>query len=397
MEVHTVNRLTIFKSILPLLVLALSFMNCDMDNNPVNTFVKAVDRVPDFTPIPGGANVTLTINKNKSNSYFTVDLNNIGENPIISNGEYQAWCVLYDIPITAMGEEYNGVKLYSTEDDNKWKHIHYLLSRSYLYPMLFQGATWREIQVAIWALTDFRVFDLDNIDIRSLDSDFRSGDQLLFDISIVKMIVNDVQQNASSFDFEKHAGQVILMETPKGTQNLITYTPGGWGAPPRGNNPGQLLHRYFDAVYPNGFVVGSKYTITFTSAKKITDFLPITGGNRQDVLDKTYVNPNPGDLKSGKTLAQATIALKLNVDFNNAGKLGGTNPYLKDLYVIDPKSPCYGWTVGELLKAAEEVLGGNKSAKNPSITANQLYECADKINNNFSDGKDYGYLGLSKP
>ena len=87
----------------------------------------------------------------------------------------------------------------------------------------------------------------------------------------------------------------------------------------------------------------------------------------------------------------------MNVDFNHAGYLGSTHPYLKDLYVIDPKSPCYGWTVGEVLKAAEEVLGGNKSSKDGSKTANQLYECADKINNNFSDGKDYGYLGFSKP
>ncbi len=387
----------VLKFFLPLFLLSLLFISCDMENNPVKTFEEAVEKVPDFTPIPGGENVTLRVTRDKKSSYFTIDMSNVGDNPIISDGVYQAWCVLYDIPINAVGEEYNGVKLFSTKGDEKWRQINYLLSKSFVYSTQFPGATWREIQVAIWALTDFRDFDLDNIDIMSLDNDFRSGDQPLFDVSLARLIVDDVQKNAASFDYEKHAGQVILMETEKDTQNLITYTPGGWGAPPAGNNPGQLLYKYFDKVYPNGFVVGSKYTITFTSAKTLNDFLPITGGNRQGVLDRNYVDPKSGDLKSAKTLAQATIALKLNVDFNHAGYLGSTKPYLKDLYVIDPKSPCYGWTVGEILKAAEEVLGGKKSTKKPSITANQLYECADKINNNFSDGKDYGYLGFSKP
>ena len=391
------NKLTVLKFFLPLLLLALPFMSCDMVDNPVKTFEEAVERVPDFNPIPGGENVTLRVTRDKKNSYFAIDMSNIGDNPIISDGLYQAWCVLYDIPINAVGEEYNGVKLYSTKGDEKWRQINYLLSKSFVYPTQIPGVTWKEIQIAIWALTDFRDFDLDNIDILSLDSDFRSGDQPLFDVSLARMIVNDVQKNAASFDYEKQAGQVILMETEKGTQNLITYTPGGWGAPPSGNNAGQLLINYFDKVYPKGFEVGSRYTIKFTTAKKLNDFLPLTGGNRQGVLDRNYVDPKSGDLKSGKTLAQATIALKLNVDFNHAGYLGSTQPYLKDLYVIDPKSPCYGWTVGEVLKAAEEVLGGRKSTKKPSITANELYECADKINNNFSDGKDYGYLGFSKP
>src|SRR3712207_8860774 len=39
---------------------------------------------------------------------------------------------------------------------------------------------------------------------------------------------------------------------------ICTYTQGGWGSDPSGNNPGQRLHANFARVYPNGLTVGVK-------------------------------------------------------------------------------------------------------------------------------------------
>ena len=387
----------ISKMFVAIFIVVFAFTSCD-EQTPTNTLVDAVERVPNFTPVPGGENVSIKVNRNSRVSYFDIEMSNIGENPYISEGVHHAWCVLYDIPVDYNDAEYNGVKLYSTKGDEKWKHVNYMLNKAYLYPIMFDGVTWREIQVAIWAVGDFRDFDLETVDVSSLPGTFRDGDQPRYNKALVEKIVADVEKNASSFDYDKSGGHVILMETDGDTQNLITFTPGGWGAPPAGNNPGQLLHDNFDDVYPDNFVVGIGYTITFTEAEKITDFLPITGGNRGGGLSTNYIDPEPNDLSSGKSLAQQTIALKLNIDFNNAGLLGTTDPLLKDLYVVDPASHCYGWTVEEVLLAAEEILGGGDSSKDPSITADQIKTCADNINNNFGDGEiDKGFLGIDDP
>jgi len=96
-----------------------------------------------------------------------------------------------------------------------------------------------------------------------------------------------------------------------------TFTQGGWGAKPAGNNAGMLLHTNWDRVYgAAGLVVGSgDYTLTFTNAWAVTNFLP--SGGTPKPLDRDYVDPK-GKTTAG-VLAGQVVALKLNVDFSAAG------------------------------------------------------------------------------
>src|SRR5262245_22533782 len=63
---------------------------------------------------------------------------------------------------------------------------------------------------------------------------------------------------------------VACEEQPPNPPNVCTYTQGGWGAKPNGNNPASLLANNFIAVYPSGVEVGipgaGGYSMKFTSS-----------------------------------------------------------------------------------------------------------------------------------
>jgi len=169
-----------------------------------------------------------------------------------------------------------------------------------------------------------------------------------------------------------------------------TQTPGGWGAPPEGNNPAAYLLANFESCFGD-LVVGcdSQYTITMTSAGAIEAFLP-TGG-KPGSLKNDYVDPTK-KTEAG-TLAGHVIALALSVGFDICDDNFSTSETgLASLEVADEDSLCYGMTVQEVLDEAKKVLGDCDSG---SFTPTQIYECVSAINENFVDGKtDNGFLKL---
>ncbi len=163
-----------------------------------------------------------------------------------------------------------------------------------------------------------------------------------------------------------------------------TYTQGGWGAVPRGSNPGAYLHANFAGAFPSGLVVGGNYTITLTDAWAVTEYLP--DGKTPASLTQNWVNPTGGI----SVLAGQVTALTLNVRFDEYDPDFSPSPLnLKDLIVKDVASPYYGWTVQQVLNEGNRILGGgagNASQINNAITA---------INENFDNGDtDNGFLGL---
>ena len=165
---------------------------------------------------------------------------------------------------------------------------------------------------------------------------------------------------------------------------LRTQTQGGWGAVPKGKNPGTYLHANFDAAFPSGLTVGCtpNFNIRLTSAQAITDLLP-TGGTPA-VLKANATNPS----SSKNVLVGQIVALSLSVGFDaydpNFGK-GGV--LLGDMTI--GSGTFANWTVSAFLAEANKVLGGCSSAYTPA----QINETADKINNNFDNGNtDKGYL-----
>lgn len=156
---------------------------------------------------------------------------------------------------------------------------------------------------------------------------------------------------------------------------LYTLTQGGWGSKST-SQPGKLRDQYFSAVFPSGLVVGGNYTLTLNSARAVQDFLP--NGGTPAALNKDYVNPKT---TSAGNLAAQTVALKLNVAFDDAGKTG-TNPLaLRDLVIAS--GPLAGKTVGQLLDLCNIALGGGST----QYTYSQLSDAATKINENFDEGK----------
>lgn len=170
---------------------------------------------------------------------------------------------------------------------------------------------------------------------------------------------------------------------PKKTGPYITYTQGGWGAKPQGENAAALLSANFATVYSGGSVtIGGRYTLRFTAASAIEAFLP--QGGTPEPLQASAVNPTT----RLSVLAGQVLALRLNVDF---AKAGVTRTGLSALIVAS--GPLQGYTVGEVLTLANQVLGGTLSALPPGLTVAELNDVVTAINENFDGGTvNYGYL-----
>jgi hypothetical protein len=156
---------------------------------------------------------------------------------------------------------------------------------------------------------------------------------------------------------------------------LRTQTPGGWGAPANGNNPGVYRDAHFDDAFPDGLTVGCDYTLTLTSAQSVEDYLPC--GGPPAVLSQSYVDPDCIQ----NVFSQHIIALTLSVGFDlNDPDFGDADVSLADAIVNN--GTFEGWTVAEILVMANEVFGGCSDA----YSAGEAKSVVAMINENFVDG-----------
>jgi hypothetical protein len=172
-------------------------------------------------------------------------------------------------------------------------------------------------------------------------------------------------------------GGALLITVPQPT-NLVTVTQGGWGAPPHGNNPGQLLVTNFAAVFGvGGVTIGcGTHELKFTSAAKVQAFLP--QGGPPGVLPQG-VQVDPTSRTSAGVFAGQVLALTLNVAFSNAGKLPTGLASAKIT-----SGPLAGQTVGFVLNLANNVIGGCTTLPASGVTSvSQLNDIVDAINNSF--------------
>ena len=166
---------------------------------------------------------------------------------------------------------------------------------------------------------------------------------------------------------------------------FTTFTQGGWGSKPSGNNPGQLLASNFALVYSGGSVtIGGTRTLKFTSASAIEAFLPQGGTPSTFAASAT----NPGSSAAG-VFAGQVLALRLSVDFSTAGitKAGLAGLKLKS-------GKLAGQTVAQVLALANAVIGGNTGALPSGVSISDLNSIMDAINNNYDGGiSNNAYLG----
>lgn len=184
--------------------------------------------------------------------------------------------------------------------------------------------------------------------------------------------------SATAIGTSQLGGNVYSQSSCKTTINIptnyTTYTQGGWGSNPNGNNPGALLAAKFCKVYPGGYVsLGGYYKLKFYGAAAVRAFLP--QGGRAGMLRCSAVNPTSS---SAGVFAGQVLALKLNVDFSNAGI---TTPGLGSVKLTS--GPLAGKTIAQVLAIAEQVLGGNDGALPGRMTISQLNDVVDGINNRY--------------
>lgn len=185
-------------------------------------------------------------------------------------------------------------------------------------------------------------------------------------------------------------GDTVVKATDKATVQITapanqapykTFTQGGWGAKPSGNNPGKFLSDKFGQVYPVGFMqIGGVKTLKFTSAYAIEKFLPQGGTPAR--LTSSLVNPT----SQLSVFAGQVLALQLNVDFSIKGF---TRAGLANLTVVSGELE--GSTVSQVLALANSVLGGG--ALPSGLSLSELNNIVAKINENFDGGtQNNGYL-----
>jgi hypothetical protein len=167
---------------------------------------------------------------------------------------------------------------------------------------------------------------------------------------------------------------------------VVTYNQSDWGDPT--NAGGMLLDANYDSVYGSAgdeFVIGSttpSYFIVFTDEVYLAEFLPTFG--LPGPLDGDYSNPTttPAGLFAGEV-----AALKLNLDFSNAGLLPNSSGLLFGNLVLTgfggSESSLNGLTVDEFFPLSQAALAGQATsvgfADIDNVTAN--------INDAFDEGQ----------
>jgi hypothetical protein len=154
-----------------------------------------------------------------------------------------------------------------------------------------------------------------------------------------------------------------------------TFTIGGWGAPPNGNNIATLMYYRFSTLFPKGLTIGGGKTIKLTSPQAVTTYLP--DGGTPGKLTTNYTNPIT--TVAGVFGAQVA-ALQLNVDFSNAGYLPKGLATLK----VAAGYPLAGQTVAQVLATANAVLGGGALPSGQTVSS--INNLLSAINANFDNG-----------
>jgi hypothetical protein len=155
-----------------------------------------------------------------------------------------------------------------------------------------------------------------------------------------------------------------------------SFSQGGWGSDPHGNNPGQLLSSLFVAQYGTGGVkVGNTANwMQFTSASGVDAYLP--AGNTPGTLSMQYTNPTS---TSSGVFGGQVLALRLNLDLGL--KIPGAVHGMGPLILTGTGTSLDGQTVSQILAAAEAALGGGSLPAGYSISL--LNDLVDQLNNAF--------------
>ena len=167
--------------------------------------------------------------------------------------------------------------------------------------------------------------------------------------------------NVTVKDFRNCSYTAVVIINTQICSGFKTYTQGGYGAPPSGNNPGTYVTQKFALAFPSGLTVGCNKTLKLTSAQAVIDFLP--SGGTPVALVSNLVNPTT----YSNTLAGQVVTLKLSLVFDAYDQNFSPSSSLLGNLIIG-SGTFTGWNVTQLMNEANKVLGGCVS----SYSASQL-------------------------
>lgn len=224
MAIH--DNLATVPTILFVFLLFISACDSIIDSTSKKEIEKSMEFIPSLTAIDEASNTTLTVNRSSA-SYFSLNLDGIGENSIISNGSsFGGWCIDYDKPIDSNGGIYESLQLYSSHRTIAWKPLNYFLNIKGDLKQEDPDLSYREIQVVIWSLMPHPEFDLNQISDDDLPSRVMQNGQRNFDENKIAQILNIVESNYRDFHYGPESKFAIVIETPADVQTVITVAGG---------------------------------------------------------------------------------------------------------------------------------------------------------------------------
>lgn len=250
---------------------------------------ESLKTVPKVTAIEGAQNASIKVNKGTESSYFTIDFSNIEPNNYISNDILEGWCIAYNKPIDSEGAIQEGLKISLAEDD-RWQPIRRLLGVKDKLLTDNPEMTYREIQVAIWALRDFPKFDLDKIAVEDIPSRLVTNGNFNFNKDLVKKVIDLIKNWNNNFDNDKEdkeLKEICVVETDSDTQTVIVPCEETFWA------YGEVSFREGTSKGQWGWI----YTTTLNEDNNYSSSTPLIAGAGQD--DGTYTAEDLEDLWVG--------------------------------------------------------------------------------------------------
>ena len=172
-----------------------------------------------------------------------------------------------------------------------------------------------------------------------------------------------------------------------GCDGQRTETQGTWGANPQNNNPANYLSQNFAGAFPapNYLTIGfNGRKVVLTNATAVRNLLPLRGAPTSLPMGNST---NPATLNN--RLAGELIALKISVRFDEQDPaFSASSTLLKDMQIAS--GPFAGWTVQNLITAADARLGGDTYY---TQSFQQFTQAINAVNMGYRRGQmDSGYL-----
>jgi len=204
------------------------------DNSTNTSLDESLEIFSGLEKIPEAQNTTLRINKGsdlQNDAFFRINISDALPNEHIKNVSADAWCLEWDKPLRSNDDIHQGVKVYATGSNDKWKPLNYFFSiqneLKAQYPE--EGTlTHREMQAVVWTLAGYMgiatEFDVDKLSDSELPSRLRENGKANFSRELVKIISEKVLKNYANSTITVSG---FALETEENQQNVYVYPPSG--------------------------------------------------------------------------------------------------------------------------------------------------------------------------